>query len=725
MAEKYILYKKTRSTDTFGVIKFYCDKVQLFPTYHNYKNIWLVVEGDSNIFVFDTDRESWAFCKIDTSNADLVRPVDFAYEKYVINFESAAVNAKPTTISKNADYNKTNVQIFSTPINVNSAANHAEINDIHALYVLGSTYIGSDLQPSEISTDNYDTVKGALVVGSGGALIRKNTHIGGALIVDGVVWESSSDVWSNHGNVASEFKYQLHITGTDNVTAINTGALQVLGGVFIAKNTLISGSLSVAGISTTSLSASGIIQVTNQTNSTDTATGSFITAGGVAIAKSAYIGADLTVIGSLTAGSLTVQSGINITGDLSLDNVLTKHDVTFNHNLIFGTSTVGIIFKGNTTYAAQPTMMCDTTDTLYIQSVASNGITMLNAIKIKSLVDQPIVTFDSTTDAVSATVAATIFKGGVYIAKKLISSSISLFSTDATSLSTSGGIQASKDIVSLATISGANVKANDGVEVYDLAEAFNFGLRSITNKPILSVYSASASNTIVISAGAVVDDTNKVVFGLNTPINKVLSSTWVVGSGNGMLLSSLSLAADMTYKIYLIYNKTTKVVDALAVAYNVTNVVLPTGFGYKKYIGSIITDSSSNIISFIQLNNKFVIEPKVEFSNARSSTPTYVDIQRVARGIKAEAILLFKGSTTLNTTDKTIFYAANPANPSSPILVREIELSPTASNGVESSEYEVVVPVENNTDYSRINLINQNSIGSLVLKTRGWIDYDL
>lgn len=98
-------------------------------------------------------------------------------------------------------------------------------------------------------------------------------------------------------------------------------------------------------------------------------------------------------------------------------------------------------------------------------------------------------------------------------------------------------------------------------------------------------------------------------------MTKRLDANWTAGNNNGGLDTGTK-ATNTWYGVYAIYNPTTNVADYLFTATGVTSLILPSGFTKYKYIGSILTNSSGNIISFKQVGNYFY------FSEILDASPT-------------------------------------------------------------------------------------------------------
>ena len=100
-------------------------------------------------------------------------------------------------------------------------------------------------------------------------------------------------------------------------------------------------------------------------------------------------------------------------------------------------------------------------------------------------------------------------------------------------------------------------------------------------------------------------------------MTKRLDANWTAGTNQGALDTGTK-ANSRWYGVYAIYNPTTNVADYLFTATGVTGIALPSGFTKLKYIGSILTNSSGNIIAFKQVGNYFYFPEILD----ASPTPT-------------------------------------------------------------------------------------------------------
>lgn len=105
-----------------------------------------------------------------------------------------------------------------------------------------------------------------------------------------------------------------------------------------------------------------------------------------------------------------------------------------------------------------------------------------------------------------------------------------------------------------------------------------------------------------------------------TALTKQIDSSWVAGNNAGGLDTG-SVAADTTYHCFVIWNPTTETADFLF-STSLASPTLPSGYTKKTRVGSIITNSSSNIILFIQRGKEFILKTKITEVNISSSIPT-------------------------------------------------------------------------------------------------------
>ena len=187
-------------------------------------------------------------------------------------------------------------------------------------YFYGDVYFGPD--PDNVNTPNIYIsnlhITNSLTITSPatGFTINGSATITQNLTVDGALNCSSLHFTGDFSVTGITYLYN-----TTNSTAYQNGALIVSGGVGIAKDTYMGGSLYIQTSAST------------PTQSTSTTTGALVVGGGVGIAKNVYIGGTLNVSGittianstsstNTTSGALVVTGGVGIAGDLNVGGSL-------------------------------------------------------------------------------------------------------------------------------------------------------------------------------------------------------------------------------------------------------------------------------------------------------------------------------------------------------------------------------------------------------------------
>tara|TARA_Y100000310_G_scaffold136910_1_gene135807 strand:- start:2379 stop:3581 length:1203 start_codon:yes stop_codon:yes gene_type:complete len=111
-----------------------------------------------------------------------------------------------------------------------------------------------------------------------------------------------------------------------------------------------------------------------------------------------------------------------------------------------------------------------------------------------------------------------------------------------------------------------------------------------------SLDSGTPDEDLNIAAGGTMDATNTKSMTLASEITKQNTGTWVVGDDQGGLDTG-TVAASTLYAIWLIKRSDTDVVDVL-ISLSFTSPTMPTSYDYKRLIGAVVTDSSSDFIPF-------------------------------------------------------------------------------------------------------------------------------
>jgi hypothetical protein len=150
-------------------------------------------------------------------------------------------------------------------------------------------------------------------------------------------------------------------------------------------------------------------------------------------------------------------------------------------------------------------------------------------------------------------------------------------------------------------------------------------------------------NTVLdVAAGVAADSTNAAMIN-GTALTKSIGSTWAAGSGNGGMGAGLSVAASTWYHVFAIITNGSFDVyfDTSPTAANA-----PSGTTYHRYIGSIKTNTSSQITAFTQTGQLFQWAlPTTDLSGGTATSNTNVTLS-TPPGIVTYAKLLVSLTST-------------------------------------------------------------------------------
>jgi len=132
---------------------------------------------------------------------------------------------------------------------------------------------------------------------------------------------------------------------------------------------------------------------------------------------------------------------------------------------------------------------------------------------------------------------------------------------------------------------------------------------------------ATTSDVIVAPGRAVIPTAgNRSIAVLASALTKSGAVTWTAGNNNGGRFAG-TITANQTWHVFIIRNTTTGAIDA-GIDLSVTGANIPTGW-VGRIIGSIMTDGSGNIRSFVQTGDRFEWTTAIQdFNNANTTTTT-------------------------------------------------------------------------------------------------------
>lgn len=151
---------------------------------------------------------------------------------------------------------------------------------------------------------------------------------------------------------------------------------------------------------------------------------------------------------------------------------------------------------------------------------------------------------------------------------------------------------------------------------------------------------------IDITAGYCADSTDAEWIDL-AAITKQIDAAWAVGSAAGGMDTG-SVAADTWYHVWAILRSDTGVTDALF-STSVSAPTMPTNYDYKRRIGSVLTDSSANIIGFFQHGDSFYWKTRVLDGSGSVSTTELTKTLTVPTGVVVLSLTNWSKEATGNS----------------------------------------------------------------------------
>jgi hypothetical protein len=145
-----------------------------------------------------------------------------------------------------------------------------------------------------------------------------------------------------------------------------------------------------------------------------------------------------------------------------------------------------------------------------------------------------------------------------------------------------------------------------------------------------------AAHDVVIATGRGSDGTRVKTLVLAAALTKQIDFPWAVGTDAGGLDTG-TVGASTWYHVWLIERSDTGVIDALF-SLSATAPTMPTDYDFKRRIGAVVTDASSNIVAFWQTGNHVLWDVPAQDYNANlTGTNRVLRTLSVPLGVKAIA----------------------------------------------------------------------------------------
>lgn len=361
--------------------------------------------------------------------------------------------------------------------------------------------------------------------------------------------------------------------------------------------------------------------------------GQILNDGVISLVDDAIAGYTTVSLGSAATVTLSENQG---SGDQSRSAILEfKGSVGGAHNtinvLIPNTSKTYIV-KNSVSFNAS-------TDAIILKVAGNTGVSITDGSTALYVTNGTTVT-PVTQNTFTNLTATSITTGGLTTTSltgvSLATSILAATSITGTAITLTGNVTAANAVISDKVCASAFF--GDGSNLTGIASGMPRGyLSGLT----LSNNSSDSDHDIDIAVGEARDTADGVDLSISSVFTKQIDATWASGSGNGGMANGVSLSADTWYHVYLVELDAGGTDAGFDTATNAANLVATSGVAsaYRR-IGSVLTDSSSNILGFTQFEDEFIFDSQVTNVNGSAlGTSRVLQTVTTPTGFEVKAIL--------------------------------------------------------------------------------------
>ena len=360
--------------------------------------------------------------------------------------------------------------------------------------------------------------------------------------------------------------------------------------------------------------------------------GQILNDGVISLVDDAIAGYTTVSLGSAATVTLTENQG---SGDQSRSAVLEfKGTVGGAHD------TINVLIPNNSkTYIVKNSVSYnDSTDAIVLKVAGNTGTTVTDGSTALYVTNGTTVT-PVTQNTFTNLTATSITTGGITTTSltgvSLATSILAATSITGTAITLTGNVTAANAVISDKVCASAFF--GSGANLTGIATGLPRGyLSGLT----LSNNSSDSEHDIDIAVGEARDTADGADLTISSTFTKKIDATWASGSGNGGMASGVSLSADTWYHVYLVELDAGGTDAGFDTATNAANLVATSGVAsaYRR-IGSVLTDSSSNILGFTQFQDEFIFDAQITNVNGSGlgtsrvlqtvSTPTGFEVRAI------------------------------------------------------------------------------------------------
>ena len=222
---------------------------------------------------------------------------------------------------------------------------------------------------------------------------------------------------------------------------------------------------------------------------------------------------------------------------------------------------------------------------------------------------------------------------------------------------------------------------------------------------------------IIISIGDCRDFANANNLSLTAALTKKISASWVLGDDSGGYGSASALAINTWYHVFLVDDGSGGVDAGFDASITATDLLVASGGSMYRRIGSVLTDSSSNIIAFYQNGDDFLWNAvQADWATATPGTTAVLRALSTPLGVRVKALV----NTMSNSTAGGAIYLSSPdVSDQGPSFTGPIT---NAGHVRTSGDIQISVQVEVWTDASSQIRTRIGVNGDFRGSTSGWTD---
>ena len=441
--------------------------------------------------------------------------------------------------------------------------------------------------------------------------------------------------------------------------------------------------------------------------------GQILNDGVISLVDDAIAGYTTVSLGSAATVTLTENQG---SGDQSRSAILEfKGTVGGAHD------TINVLIPNNSkTYIVKNSVSYnDSSDAIVIKVAGNTGTTVTDGSTALYVTNGTTVT-PVTQNTFTNLTATSITTGGITTTSltgvSLATSILAATSITGTAITLTGNVTAANAVISDKVCASAFF--GSGANLTGVASGMPRGyLSGLT----LSNNTSDSEHDIDIAVGEARDTADGVDLTISSTFTKKIDATWASGSGNGGLASGVSLSADTWYHVYLVELDAGGTDAGFDTATNAANLVATSGVAsaYRR-IGSVLTDSSSNILGFTQFEDEFIFDSQVVNVNGVGlGTSRVLQTVTTPTGFEVRAILGLLGiiAGSNNAVRITLTHPnVTDATPASNIVNNAGENS-SNNNGTWASGTHIV-----RTDTASRVAFRQDVNSTVYINTNGYYD---